>query len=43
MSLSEFHHWVCEVVHNACEEALQDEGFVPDPVEEEKQGKQKRS
>ena len=35
MSLSEFHHWVREVVRCSCEDALRDEDFVPDPVEED--------
>lgn len=34
MSLSEFHEWVREVVRSACEEALQDENFVPDPIDD---------
>lgn len=36
--MSEFHKWVKEVVRNACEEALVDEGFVPDPVSTEREG-----
>lgn len=35
MSLSEFHGWVREVVRVACEEALHDENFVPDPIDKE--------
>lgn len=31
MSLSEFHEWVREIVRSACEEALHDENFEPDP------------
>lgn len=38
MSLSEFHQWVREVVRYACEEGLRDEDFIPDPIEEEKEG-----
>lgn len=38
MSLSEFHEWVREVVRSACEEALQDENFVPDPINDEEDG-----
>ena len=34
MSLSEFHEWVREVVRSACEEALHDENFVPDPIDD---------
>lgn len=34
MSLSEFHEWVREIVRSACEEALQDENFVPDPIDD---------
>ena len=30
-SLSEFHEWVREIVRSACEEALHDENFEPDP------------
>ncbi len=33
MSLSEFHEWVRQVVRFACEEALRDENFVPDPID----------
>ena len=38
MSLSEFHEWVREVVRSACEEALQDENFIPDPVDSDRDG-----
>lgn len=41
MSLSDFHKWVKEVLRRACEEALMVEGFVPDPVEEVREGKLK--
>lgn len=38
MSLSEFHDWVREVVRFACEEALRDESFEPDPIDKEGEG-----
>lgn len=38
MSLSEFHEWVREVVRSACEEALQDENFVPDLIDDDREG-----
>lgn len=39
MSLAEFHVWAKEVVRVACENALVSEGFVPDPVEEQRAGR----
>ena len=39
MSLADFHKWVKEVLRRACEEALLVEGFVPDPIEEGREGK----
>jgi len=41
MSLAEFHDWVKEVVRVACEDALSNEGFVPDPVEEQRTSQEK--
>ena len=38
MSLAEFHTWVRERVRVACEEALMAQEFVPDPIEEEREG-----
>ena len=38
MSLSEFHEWVREIVRSACETALQDENFVPDPIDTDDEG-----
>ena len=34
MNLAQFHNNVKEIVRVACENALKNEGFVPDPVEE---------
>ena len=42
MSLAEFHVWAKEVVRVACENALVSEGFVPDPVEEQRAGRNNR-
>ena len=39
MSLADFHVWAKEVVRVACEDALTSEGFVPDPVEEQRAGR----
>ena len=39
MSLADFHVWAKEVVRVACENALTSEGFVPDPVEEQRAGR----
>ena len=41
MSLADFHVWAKEVVRVACENALTSEGFVPDPVEEQRAGRNK--
>lgn len=38
MSLSEFHEWVREIVRSACEEALHDENFEPDPSDNIEEG-----
>jgi len=38
LSLSEFHQWVKEVVRQACEEAICNEGFVPDHMKLEGTG-----
>ena len=38
VSLSEFHTWVSGVIRNACEEALQAEDFVPDPIDDQREG-----
>lgn len=38
MLLSEFHEWVKEAVRYACERALEDEGFVPDPISQDGEG-----
>lgn len=38
MLLSEFHEWVRKVVRFACEKALEDENFVPDPIVKEGEG-----
>ncbi len=38
VSLSEFHAWVVEVIRHACEEALQAEEFVPDPIDIPREG-----
>lgn len=43
LSLAEFHTWVRERVRQACEDALIDQGFVPDPIEEDREGKRPHS
>ena len=40
--LSELHQRVRERVRRACEDTLTQEGFVPDPLEEEMEGKWER-
>ena len=39
MSLAEFHDWAKEAVRVACENALTSERFVPDPIEEQRPGR----
>ena len=38
MTLSDFQKWVKEVVRVACEDALQAEEFVPDPIDDHREG-----